>query len=242
MAVVDDTVHRDGVPLRVTRPARGPRAALVLLHEAFGVTTHIQDVARRFAAEGYLVVTPHLFHRLPTQLFSYDDIAAAKRTLAAVSTEEALADMKVAQSWLETSDGAQDVPVATVGFCFGGKIAFWAAVSQPRLAAAVCFYGAGIGAEHDASAPVNLANQISCPVLAIYGESDPMISPAEVEGVRKALETAGVAHQVKVYEGAGHGFFCDSRPASYKADAAADAWDHTLAFLASATAASGSTT
>jgi carboxymethylenebutenolidase len=234
MDAVEETVRHTGVPLHVTRPAHAPGAALVLLHEAFGVTEHIRDVARRFAAEGYLVVTPHLFHRLSTQQFSYDDIAAAKGAIAEVGIEDVLADTEAARSWLETSDGAPGAPVATIGFCFGGKVGFLAATSLQGLAASVCFYGAGIAPEQDPAAPVNLASQIACPVLAIYGESDPMIPPAEVDRVRRALEAAGVLHVVKVFKAAGHGFFCDARPKSYNAAAAADAWELTLTFLAAA--------
>lgn len=235
MDAVEETRQHAGVPLHVTRPIDGREAGLVLLHEAFGVTEHIRDVARRFAAEGYLVVTPHLFHRLSTQLFSYDDVPAAKRALTTVSVEDVLASTEAAQSWLDTSDGAPGAPVATTGFCFGGKVGFLAATSLQGLAASVCFYGAGIAPDEDPAAPVTLANQIAGPVLAIYGDSDPMISPGEVERVRRALEAARVPHEIKVYQAAGHGFFCDARPASYNATAAADAWEITLTFLAAAT-------
>lgn len=236
MDAIEETVHHAGVPLHVTRPANARGAALVLLHEAFGVTEHIRDVARRFAAEGYLVATPHLFHRLSTQLFSYDDVPAAKQAIAAVSVEEVLAHAEAARSWLDANGGAPGAPVATIGFCFGGKVGFLAAASLQGLDASVCFYGAAIAPEQNPGALERLAKQIACPVLAIYGESDHMIPPEEVKRVRTALEAAGVQHEVKVYEAAGHGFFCDARPKSYNATAASDAWELTLTFLAAATA------
>ncbi len=234
MNAVEETVHHAGVPLHVTHPAGARGAALVLLHEAFGVTEHIRDVARRFAAEGYLVVTPHLFHRLSTHVFSYDDVPAAKQAIAAVSIEEVLADTEAARSWLDAEGVAPGAPAATVGFCFGGKVGFLAAASLQGLAASVCFYGAAIAPEEDPAALVKLARQIACPILAIYGESDHMIPPEEVGRVRHALEAGDVQHEVKVYEAAGHGFFCDARPKSYNATAAADAWELTLTFLAAA--------
>ena len=125
--------------------------------------------------------------------------------------------------------------MASIGFCFGGRASFIAATGVGGLAASVCFYGAGIAPENDHTAPIHLAHQIACPVLAIYGAADPMISPEEIERIRAALEATGSTHIIKVYDGAGHGFCCDARPAAYHAEAAADAWQVALDFLAAAT-------
>ena len=235
----ENTVIHDGVPLFVARPPGQPAGALVLLQEAFGVNHHIRDVAHRFAAEGYLVAAPHLFHRQPVQSFDYADLPAAKQALGRLLVSEVVSDIRAAASWLGSPDGAPGVPVGTVGFCFGGRASFLAATAIDGLFASVAFYGAGIAPEGDAEAPVHRADRISCPVLALYGGKDQMIPPDEVERVEAALTAAGMPHQVHVYPEADHGFFCDARPAVYDEASATDAWRRTLAFLAEAAAAHG---
>jgi dienelactone hydrolase len=234
------TVIHEGVPLFVARPASPNGGALVLLQEAFGVNHHIQDVARRFAAEGYVVVAPHLFHRQPTQVFAYGDLPAAKAAIGEVQGSELLHDVRAAVAWLGSPDGAPGSPVATIGFCFGGRASFLAATAVPELFAAVCFYGAGIAPDGVAGAPVSGASGIRCPVLALYGGRDVMIPADEVARVEAALTEADVPHQVHVYADADHGFFCDARPAVYDEASARDAWPRTLTFLADARAAAGS--
>lgn len=231
------TVVHEGVPLFVARPPRAPSAALVLLQEAFGVNHHIQDVAHRLAAEGYMVAAPHLFHRQPIELFDYADLPAAKQALGRLRVAEVVSDIRAAVSWLGSQDGSPGAPVGTIGFCFGGRASFLAATAIDGLFASVAFYGAGIAAQADPEAPVHRADHITCPVLALYGGKDTMISADEVGRVEAALAAAEVPHQVHVYPDADHGFFCDARPANYDAASATDAWRRTLVFLADAVAA-----
>jgi carboxymethylenebutenolidase len=236
MATSDgSTVVHDDVPLFVARPAR-PRGALVLLQEAFGVNLHIRDVAHLCADEGYLVAAPHLFHRQPIETFEYADVAAAKQALGEIRVAELISDVAAAVSWLRSSDGAPDVPVGTIGFCFGGRASFIAATAVDGLCASVAFYRAGIATDGDAAAPAHQAHRITCPVLALYGGRDPMIRSDEVGRVEAALSAAGVPHEVHVYPDADHGFFCDARPAVYDPASAADAWQRTLSFLTQACA------
>jgi carboxymethylenebutenolidase len=233
------TVTHEGVPIFVARPSGAPRAALVLLQEIFGVNAHIRDVARRLAAEGYVVAAPHLFHRLPMQEFDYADSSGAQQAMRELRAPEVLSDVRAALSWLASDAGAPGVPAATVGFCFGGRASFLAATAIDGLFACVAFYGVGIGADAP-DAPIQRAGEIACPVLALYGADDPIISADEVRRVDAALEASGVPHEVHAYAGAGHAFFNDARSANHDASAAQDAWARTLRFLAEAAAAAPS--
>lgn len=224
------------VPVHVARPDGDPVAGLVVVQEAFGVNDHIKDVCGRFAAEGYVVAAPSLFHRFDREVLGYDEIDVAKALLPSLTVEQVTGDVAAARRWLQGDAGARDLPVAVIGYCFGGRVSFLAAVHHPGWAAAVCYYGGGIGAEAP-GAPIERAADLSCPVQAVYGALDPMIPPAEVARVRSALERSPLDHEVLVYDDASHGFFCDARPASYHADAAADVWPRTLAFLARHTGA-----
>lgn len=114
--------------------------------------------------------------------------------------------------------------IGVVGFCMGGRVAFQAAVHHPAaIKAVVSFYGAGIGADTPA-APINGADRITAPVLALFGENDQMIPLDQVARIDETMQRLGKTAEVKVYQGAGHGFFCDER-ASYQPDAARDSWE-----------------
>jgi carboxymethylenebutenolidase len=115
-----------------------------------------------------------------------------------------------------------DERVGVVGFCFGGTYAFALAAAEPRLRAAVPFYGTFPERADPAT--------ISCPVLAFYGEEDHGITDG-VPDLEARMQRAGVDFTARVYRGVGHAFFNDTSPSKYNAEVAADAWDRTLAFL-----------
>ena len=112
--------------------------------------------------------------------------------------------------------------LAVTGFCFGGGFAFALAAADPRVRAAVPFYG---------HAPVGTdINDIRCPILAFYGDQDASLM-ATLPEVSAAFKEGGVEFTAKVYPGVGHAFFNDSNGTTYDAVAASDAWKRTLAFL-----------
>lgn len=218
------------VPVHVARPDGEPRAGLVVVHEAFGVNDHIQDVCSRFAAEGYLVAAPSLFHRFDRQVLRYDEIGEAKELLARLTVPQLLNDVEAARQWLVGPDGVPGKPIALIGYCFGGRVSFVAATRLSGWAVAASYYGGGIGADAP-DAPVTRVGDLACPMLATFGGSDPMIPMDEVSRVRQALEAQSPENEVYVYDDAGHGFFCDARPQAFHPEAAADVWAKTLAFF-----------
>ena len=115
-----------------------------------------------------------------------------------------------------------DGSVGVVGFCFGGTYSFALALAEPRLRAAVAFYGDFPETGDPAT--------IGCPVLAFYGEDDHGITDGVPE-LEQRMEQAGVDFTARVYHGVGHAFFNDTSPSRYNAEVAADAWERTLAFL-----------
>ena len=116
--------------------------------------------------------------------------------------------------------------LGVVGFCVGGTIAFLTACRHASaIKAAVSFYGGGIGTDTP-TAPINLADRLQCPVLCLFGETDKMIPMDQVRRIDETLKRLKKTAEVKVYKGAGHGFFCDDRP-SYDATAAQSAWEMT---------------
>ena len=225
----------------VARPAGTPRAALVLVHEIWGLQPHIEEVADRFAAEGYLVAAPDILSRagvapdLGAELFALmHDPDEQVRVAAQPRLRDALTEIRSPQyaawatgalvavvDWLAEQPGV-DGRIAASGFCFGGTYTFLLAAADDRVRAAAPFYG---------SAPtVDRIAQIHCPVLALYGQNDPSLVDA-LPGVRAQMAEAGVAFEDVVYPDAGHAFFNDAGT-RYVPAAAADAWDRVRAFFA----------
>ncbi len=222
--------------------ARVPmRGAVIVIHEIWGLVDHIKDVADRIAAEGYLVVAPDILSDAgvtPSVGQELHDLAmnpdAATRTAAQPLMREKLAasrepaygawaigKLRSVVDYLESQPGV-DGRIAVVGFCFGGSYSFALAAAEPRIRAAVPFYG---------SPPESTeVDGLACPVLAFYGDQDERLM-ASLPEVSAAMAAAGRAFESKVYEGARHAFFNDTNPMTYDADAASDAWSRMLSFL-----------
>lgn len=193
-------------------------AGIVIVQEIFGVNAHIRDVVDRYAALGYRAVAPALFDRLERGLelaYTEENVARGRAMRGAIDWDDTVRDVGAAVAHLAGSG-----PVGVVGYCYGGSLAWLAAHSLP-VAAAVGYYGGQIIQFLD-RAP-------QAPVLLHFGEVDYMIPLSDVEEIRRAHPTVP-AH---VYPGADHGFNCDARD-SYHPEAAPQALERTLAFLADA--------
>ena len=213
----------------VARPeGAGAYPGVLLFMEIFGINAHIRSVADRVAAEGYVVLAPDLFHReAPGIELGYDQANLAKgiEIMGKVRPTGILADVTAAHAALTKRSDVKGRGIGTIGFCFGGHVAYRTACELP-IAAAASFYGGGIAAPAaPGTGPSTLERTagIKGRILCIFGENDGYIPASEVAAIRKALETSKVRHEVVVYPGVGHGFFCDAR-ADYHATSAADAW------------------
>jgi carboxymethylenebutenolidase len=212
-------------------PEGDPRAAVIVVQEAFGVNDHIQDVTRRFAREGYHAVAPHLFHRAGGGTAPYDDFSKVFPLFEGLDDAALLVDIDATVLALGER-GFDPDRIGVVGFCMGGRISFLVAARR-RLGAAVGFYGGGIVTARFPQFPplVDETPALQTPWLGLFGDADESIPVEDVERLRTALDAAPVAHEVVRYPDAGHGFHCDVRPA-FEPDAAADAWERTQAWFA----------
>lgn len=216
----------DLAPLSVHRPAGTPRGGVLVVQEAFGVNDHIEDVAGRFAAEGWLAVAPHLFHRTGDPELGYDDGPAIMEHFGALTADGILADLDVALSAL-AAEGIEARRVGIVGFCMGGTVAL-AAATRRDLGASVTFYGGGVTTGRFGFGPlVEEAPALRAPWLGLFGDLDDGIPVEEVEALREAAARSGQPTEVVRYPDAGHGFHCDQR-ADHHEPSARDAWGRTL--------------
>ncbi len=215
----------------VAHPAEAPRGGIVVVQEAFGLTEHIQDVARRVAAAGYLALAPALFHRSGSPVFSYDGgFERITPVLGALTREGITADLDACLGWLGEA-GVAPPATGIVGFCMGGSVATFAAHAY-AVGASVSFYGGGVSQSRFGVSPLaELAPGFRTPWLGIYGGADTSIPPEDVAAMRAGAAQAAVETEVLVYEGAQHGFHCDGRPSVYDAEAASSAWARALDFF-----------
>ena len=237
MSVTSETVHLDTpdgpMPCFEARPdvdGSATRAGVIVIQEAFGVNDHIEEVARRFAAAGYHALAPHLFHRAGGGTAPYDDFAAVLPLFEGLTDAGILDDVDAARRRF-AAVGITDHATGIVGFCFGGRVTFLAAVER-ELGAAAGFYGGGIVTARFPQFPslVERVAELRTPWLGLFGDLDESIPAEDVEVLRDALRTADQPTEVVSYADAGHGFFCEQRDA-YNEGAARDGWARTLAWF-----------
>ena len=197
----------------VARPDSEAAAAVILIHEWWGINDHIRDLAGRYANEGYLCLAPDLYRgRIAA------DPGEAAALMQALATEDGMETIRKAIDAGKETYAVENF--AITGYCMGGTFALRAACEIDTLAASAPFYG-------DIPEEEVLAN-LSVPTLFIAGTRDAWINPAKVNTLKAAALKHNLPIEVVSYE-ADHAFFNDTRPQVYDAEAAADAWRRVLA-------------
>jgi carboxymethylenebutenolidase len=203
----------------LARPADdAAHPGVIVIQEWWGVDEHIRDVARRLANEGYVALAPDLYHGE-----SASEPDEARKLAMHMNREQAMKDLLGAVAHLEAMPQVAPRRFGCIGFCMGGSLTLALAAASPKILAAAAFYaGMQPPAEHLA--------KIEAEVFAAFGADDGGIPLENVRKFEDALREHGRTAEVKVYEGAPHSFFNDTRP-SYRADAARDAWGRSLALF-----------
>jgi carboxymethylenebutenolidase len=214
--IVDEARRLTGY---LARPAAGGRApAVLVIHENRGLNPHIRDIARRFAAEGFLALALDYLGPLGGTPADED---RAREMIGTLRPDDVLASSRAAIRWLEARPDGNG-RAGAVGFCWGGGAVNELAVSDPELDAGVAYYGRQAAAER--------VPAIRAALLLHYGGLDERIN-AGIPAYEAALKAAGKTYELHVYEGAHHAFNNDTGPARYSKEAADLAWSRTLAFL-----------
>ena len=217
------------MPAYLARPtAPGTYPAVLVFQEIFGVNHHIRSVADRVAAEGYVALAPEVFYRTAPGLelkYDPDGLGRGIELMNQVKASDVLADIGGALTYLKGRAEVGGRGVGAMGFCFGGHLTYLAACELP-IAAGASFYGGGIAVGtpgNDGPPTVERTGKIKGRILCLFGDQDSYISADQVEKIRGELTRHHIRHEVVVYPGVGHGFFCDAR-ADYNKSAAGDAW------------------
>jgi carboxymethylenebutenolidase len=222
---------RDGNRLRAfrARAANHGGAGILILPDVRGLHPYYEELALRFAENGVDALAIDYFGRTAGLARRGDDFDHMPH-VGQTTWSGLRADIAAGGEHLLRNDEGRVTALFTIGFCFGGRLAYLSSTLGLGLAGAIGFYGIPVGpGRNDIPAPIDLANQFANPVLGIFGAADQAIPPESIAAFDEALTKAGVEHRIVAYDGAPHGFF--DRKAAEFADASAKAWEETLTFV-----------
>jgi carboxymethylenebutenolidase len=198
------------------------RPAIIIVQEWWGLTEHIKDIAKRYAAEGYVAIAPDLYSRLGNALTT--DPGEAGKLMNTLQQEDGLKDLNATVAYLKFVPEVDATRIGVTGFCMGGSYALMLPCVNKDIIAAVPFYGQ----VPNPDAPLQ---QLSAPVLYLYGEDDGWITKADVQRLAAGFKKYNKSGEIKTYPGAPHAFFRDTDKTVYQSEAAKDAWTRATAFF-----------
>jgi carboxymethylenebutenolidase len=223
---------KDGsIPAYRAMPDKGgPFPTVLVIHEAWGVHEHIKDVCRRLAKAGYFAIAAELWARQGNAAEA-KDIEETRKLMASVPTDQVISDLDATVAYAKSTGKADTAKLAVTGFCWGGFATWMYAAHSPDLKAAVSWYGSDRKlTELTPQNPIDIADSVKCPVLALYGGADQSIPQDTVEKRQAACKSAGKTCEFVIYPDTPHGFNADYRP-SYRAEQAKEAWAKMLAWF-----------
>jgi carboxymethylenebutenolidase len=197
----------------------GPFPAVVVIHEWWGLNDQVKGEAQKLAKEGYLALAVDLYRGRVTA-----ESDEAHELMRGLPEDRARRDLLAAFAYLAGRKDVRADRIGSMGWCMGGGYSLQLALAEPRLAAAVIYYGR-LATDEAALA------KLRAPVLGLFGEEDRGIPAASVREFEATLKKLGKPVSIHLYPGAGHAFANETRP-SYRKEAAEDAWAKTLAFFA----------
>lgn len=211
----------------------GPFPAMVLAHHMPGWDEWYRQTTLKFALHGYVTITPNLYFRAGHG--TPQDVAAKVRGEGGIPDDQAVGDLAGAMQYvhaLPSSNGR----VGVFGTCSGGRHAYLAACRTSGFNAVVDCWGGRVAMSPDQLSPktpvspVEFTQDLSCPLLGLFGNEDSNPTPEQVDRHEAELKKHGKDYEFHRYDGAGHGFFYEHRPA-YRQAQAMDGWEKVWAFL-----------
>jgi carboxymethylenebutenolidase len=191
---------------------------VIIVPEIYGLTSHIEDITRRVALEGFLAFAPDPLSPVGG---TPDDPDKARALTQKLDSQSTIQNYLAAVRFLKTHPLSTG-KVGAVGFCWGGGMANQLAVHSPDLLAVVPYYGPQPTSED--------VPKIKAPLLLHYAGNDERINKG-IPAYEEALKRASIEYKMYMYEGVDHGFNTDTNPARYNKEAAQLAWQRTISFL-----------
>jgi carboxymethylenebutenolidase len=197
----------------------GKHGAVIVIHEWWGLDDWIKEQTDRFAKQGYVALAVDLYHGKATH-----DQGEAHELMRGLPEDRALADMKAAFDYLASRPDVDPKRIGVIGWCMGGGYALALTTNEPRLAASAINYGRLV-------TDPNTITKIKTQILGNFGAEDRGIPPADVKKFDAELVKYGKLADIKIYDGAGHGFMNPNNKEGYRAEAANDAWKRIDSFF-----------
>jgi carboxymethylenebutenolidase len=211
----------------------GPFPGVVVIHHGPGWDEWTGEVVLKLAQHGYATISPHLYHRFGPG--SADDAAARQRSAGGAPDDEVQGDVQAAIDFLRSRPESNG-RVGIIGFCFGGRQVYLAACRLKGVDAAVDCWGGSVIVDDPAqltparpAAPIEFTENMSAPLLGIFGNEDLNPDVAQVNRTEERLKSLGKTYEFHRYDGAGHGFFANDRP-GYRPEQAVDGWKRVFEF------------
>ncbi|GAB4233707.1 MAG: dienelactone hydrolase family protein [Stanieria sp.] len=204
---------------------------ILVIQEIFGVNSHIRDITERLAKSGYVAIAPAIYQRQAPGFevgYTDEDMQLGRKYKEQTKAEELISDIQATIDYLYSLPQVKPEGVGTIGFCFGGHVAYLVATLED-IKATASFYGAGItnSCPGGGEPTITRTKDIKGTIYTFFGTEDPLIPNEQVDEIEAELNKNQIPHQVFRYEGATHGFLCDQR-SSYNPEAAQSAWQKVL--------------
>jgi carboxymethylenebutenolidase len=210
----------------------GKRPTVIHLHERYGIVQHTTDLGEKFVQQGYVTIVPDLFSRFTgnrDKLASGDDRCD-------LDDGEVLKDIDAVVGYLRAVPEVDMSRIAISGVCQTGRQPILVAAKRDYIAAVVMLYGAVYDADWKSHPqrpePIDkLMEQMSAPLVAVFGELDNLIPLNNVVRMVSVLANAKKSFDLRVYAGAPHGFLNDTMPGRFRAEQTHAAWTQITSFL-----------
>jgi carboxymethylenebutenolidase len=213
----------------------GPFPGVVVIHHMPGWDEWTCEVARKLAHHGYAAIAPSLYFRVGDG--ALEEVVAKIRAGGGIPDAQMLGDVTGAMAFLRAQPHATG-KVGAIGFCSGGRQAYICACKIPDLDCSVDCWGGNVVVDDPSkltpgqpTAPIDMTESMSCPLLGLFGNEDPNPTAAQVDNTEDALKRYGKTYEYYRYDGAGHAFFAHYRP-NYRVEQAIDGWNKVFAFFA----------
>ncbi len=200
----------------------GPFPVVLICHARNGLTPHFRDVARRWAAQGYLAATLDLVSREGGTAAIADPAEIPALLSDDRNIPRHVDDFKAAAAYYSTQENADAARLGMIGFCFGGGITWRAATQMPELKGAAPYYGP--------PPPLEDVPNIRAAVFGVYSDDPDDFANEGREELIAALEDAGVTFEIAIYPDTEHGFHDDTSP-RWNEEQALIAWNDTVAWF-----------
>lgn len=221
-------VKVDGSNMRtyVSAPEGASKApAIIVVQGQTGVDDFVQ-FTRMVASEGFVGVTPDLYHRDPPDC--KDDPPTRRMRL---TDKSVIADLNATIEHLKSHPAVDSARIGIVGFCMGGRAVYLMSAVNADLKAGVMYYGSDpFNAWGDGPSPFERTKDIHCPIMGHFGEDDKNPSPADMRKLDAEMARLGKVHEFHAYANAAHAFANFGSPA-YREPAATASWPRTFGFF-----------